>query len=127
MIVIDSSTVIDLLLSEHSDVIRARLTGTQLHAPHLLDHEFLNAVRGLVLGSRTSAHRAREALTDFDDLRIVRWAMTGPLRERVFGLRHNLTAYDASYVALAEVLDCPLVTRDARIARAVSGVRVEVL
>ena len=55
-------------------------------------------------------------MTDFDDLAIQRWPSGAALRFRAFSLRDNLTAYDAAYVALAEALRCPLVTRDARLA-----------
>ncbi len=48
---------------------------------------------------------------------MIRWAASGPLRRRTFALRAALSAYDAAYVALAEALDCPLVTRDERLAR----------
>jgi predicted nucleic acid-binding protein len=67
-------------------------------------------------------------LSDFEDLRLTRWAAGDPLRRRMFALRGNLSAYDAAYVALAEALACPLVTRDARIRRAPGhDARVEVL
>lgn len=55
---------------------------------------------------------------DFEDLPIVRWPQQGDLRLRVFQLRENLSAYDAACVALAEALECVLVTRDRRLARA---------
>ena len=57
-------------------------------------------------------------LSDFDDLPIHRWPSAGGLRLRAFDLRDTLSAYDAAYVALAEALDCPLLTRDARLGRA---------
>lgn len=57
-------------------------------------------------------------MTDFDDLAIVRWAGGDGLRRRAFSLRHNLSAYDAAYVALAEALECPLLTRDWHLAKA---------
>ena len=60
-------------------------------------------------------------------LQLVRWPIDQPLQVRMLQLRHNLSAYDASYVALAEALDAPLLTRDAGMARgAPPGVRVEV-
>ena len=77
--------------------------------------------------ARDCCQRAEDLLTDFDDLRIERWPAEDALRRRAFQLRDNLTAYDAAYVALAEALDCPLVTRDSRLARSSGhGARVEV-
>ncbi len=64
-------------------------------------------------------------MTDFDDLPVRRWPSGAALRLRGFSLRDNLTAYDAAYVALAEALECPLLTRDARLARA-GGHHVEI-
>ncbi len=90
-----------------------------------MDFEIVSALRGLTLGGQLSAARAQDALTDFDDLTIQRWPSGAALRLRVFSLRDNLTAHDAAYVALAEALRCPLVTRDARLARS-SGHDVEI-
>ena len=67
-------------------------------------------------GERSAAH-AVEALTDHAGLRFVRYPMR-PLQRRVYELRHNLTAYDAMYVALAEALDVHLLTDDAKLAAA---------
>jgi predicted nucleic acid-binding protein len=68
-----------------------------------------------------------DLLTDFMDLPIERWPATGALLRRAFQLPHNLSSYDAAYVVLAEALACPLVTRDARLAKAApSTVEVEV-
>ena len=59
-----------------------------------------------------------DALRDFDLMSLHRWDTTEPLRRRIFELRAGISAYDASYVALAEMLDCTLLTRDRRLARA---------
>src|ERR1700752_3838052 len=83
------------------------MAGEGLHAPALLDFEVVAALRGLVLGSHLTPARAEDALTDFDDLAIERWPSSGGLRTRAFQLRHNASAYDAAYIALAEALDCP--------------------
>jgi predicted nucleic acid-binding protein len=126
VIVVDSSAVVDALTAvEGTDELRATLAGEDLHAPALVDFEIVSAVRGLALGGHLSTTRALDALADFDALPIQRWPSAASLRERAFDLRHNLTAYDATYVALAEALRCPLVTRDARIARS-SGHEVDV-
>jgi predicted nucleic acid-binding protein len=68
------------------------------------------------------------ALLDFDDLTIERWAYSDSLRRRAFQLRHNVSAYDAAYIALAEALDCPMLTRDGRLLRSAGHhARIEVL
>jgi predicted nucleic acid-binding protein len=97
------------------DLLRQRLART-IHAPALLDAEVSSVVRGLAItGSpkRITAARAGEMLADYAGLRIVRHPMQ-PLQARVFELRHNLTAYDAMYVALAETLGLPLLTDDGK-------------
>lgn len=128
MIVVDSAAVVDALTgSAGAQELRAYLAGEDLHAPALLDFEFVSALRGLNLGGHLSGARAQDALSDFEDLPIQRWTCADALRRRAFALRANLSAYDAAYIALAEALDCPLLTRDARLARS-SGhtARVEV-
>lgn len=119
MIVVDAAVVVDALtMAPETESIRIRLSGEELHSPHLIDFEVVSALRGQVLGSQLSPARAMDALADFDDLPLTRWPAVGALRRRAFSLRHNLSAYDAAYVALAEALGCPLLTRDKRLARA---------
>ncbi len=126
MIVVDCAAVIDALtMVEGSEDLREELVPGDLHAPTLLDFEVVSALRGLTLGGHLSVARATDAFTDFDALPIERWPSAPALRQRSFSLRENLSAYDAAYVALAEALQCPLLTRDARLARA-SGHQVEV-
>lgn len=126
MIVVDSAALVDALTAvEGTEELRADLADEELHAPALLDFEVVSALRGLTLGRQLSAARAHDALTDFDALPIQRWPSSAPLRLRVFTLRDNLTAYDAAYVALAEALKCPLLTRDRRLARS-SGHSAEI-
>ncbi|MDN3353933.1 type II toxin-antitoxin system VapC family toxin [Actinomadura sp. DC4] len=116
-VVPDSSALLHAFQARHpSHALLSRLAAAQLHAPHLLDVEFLSGLRGLVRGRKLGADRAQDARNEFQDLRIVRYSMTG-LADRIWALRDNVTAYDASYVALAEALDCPLVTSDARLAK----------
>lgn len=96
-----------------------------LHVPHLADTEVLAALRGLVAGRKLSAPRAQDALRDLDRLLLFRYPVHA-IADRVWELRANLTAYDATYVALAERLDCPLVTCDRKLARGARGLTVEV-
>ncbi len=119
MLVVDTSAVVAALVARPPNqalVDRLRVDG-DLHAPHLLDVELLHALRRLVLAGQLSEDRAADARTDVADLTVVRYGH-GALADRTWELRHNLTAYDATFIALAEALDAPLVTCDARLARA---------
>lgn len=128
MIVVDCAAVVDALtVVDGSDELRRELSGQDLHAPDLLDYEVMAALRGLTIGGKLSAARAQDAMGDYDSLPIERWASAPALRRRVFALRQSVSAYDAAYVALAEALDCPLVTRDVRLSRSgVSTVEIRV-
>lgn len=101
--------------------------GETLHVPHLLDLEIAQVLRRYERAGSLSAERAGNALEDLSDLMITRYPHDF-LLPRVWALRHNTTAYDAVYLALAEVLGATLVTRDAALA-AVKGhaASVEVL
>lgn len=119
--VVDCSIVIRVLANRAGDdVLRQRLART-LHAPALIDAEISSVIRGLTITTkpnvRIASERAQQLLDDYAGLRIVRYPMQ-PLQQRVFALRHNLTAYDAMYVALAEALDVSLLTDDAKLAGA---------
>ena len=118
MLVLDTSAVIAAVCGRPpSDALLERLRGdSDLAAPHLLDIEFLHALRRLVRGGQLGEDRAGDARDDFAALAITRYEHT-MLADRVWELRHGLTAYDATFVALAELLDVPLVTFDARLAR----------
>jgi predicted nucleic acid-binding protein len=118
VIVVDCAAVVDALTGPpDTEELRATMAIEELHAPALLDFEMVSALRAMTLGGRLGAGRARDALTDFEDLAIQRWLASDALRRRAFSLRDDLSAYDAAYVALAEALECPLLTRDARLAR----------
>jgi len=120
MIVVDASAVIEVLLATpNSHIIerRMRRADGSLHAPQLLDIEVLQVLRRLCAQGVTTANRCREALDDLSDLPITRYSHE-PLVARIWALRHNITAYDAAYVTLAEALDAPLLTRDRRLAGA---------
>jgi predicted nucleic acid-binding protein len=117
VLVVDTSAVVDALAGRPSDErLLARLGGDgDLHAPHLLDVELLLALRRLVAAGHLSEDRAADARSDFADLTIARYEH-GFLADRIWQLRHDLTAYDAAFVALSEALDVPLVTCDRRLA-----------
>ena len=97
-----------------------------LHAPHLIDLEIAQVLRRYVRSAVISAERGAEALTDLVDFPLTRYPHF-VLLTRIWQMRHGLTAYDAAYLALAEALDAPLITRDRALARAGSQVRVEVI
>ena len=121
MIVLDASAVVAVLVGSGpgSERIRERVEGPgeSLHVPHLMDLEVLHALRRQALRGALSPRRGAEALQDLASIMLVRYPHTS-LMERIWELRENLTAYDAAYVALAEALDAPLVTMDARLAQA---------
>ena len=119
MLVVDTSAVVGVLVARPRNqhlVDRLGIDG-DLHAPHLIDIELLHALRRLVLAGHLGEDRAADARTDFADLAVVRYGHAA-LADRIWELRHNLTAYDASFVALSEALEVPLVTCDARLADA---------
>lgn len=120
MIVIDASVILELLLNRPpaERIARRILTPKEsLHVPHLLDLEVAQVLRRYVLSGELHASRAGLALNDLADLPLTRYPHD-VLLPRIWDLRHNLSAYDAAYVTLAETLDAILLTRDKRLARA---------
>lgn len=119
MIVVDSSALIAHLTGIPSvpGLDDRVLAERELHAPHLIDLEILNALRKLVRLDAISASHATMLIEDLSDVRLARYRHDG-FRHRIWELRDHLSAYDASFVALAETLDATLVTVDARLARA---------
>ena len=118
MIVLDASAVIELLLrpGRHRALLNRVLDpGQSLVAPHVLDLEVTQVLRRYAAGRELSAARAEAAFGDYRDLRISRYPHK-PLLSRIWELRSNCTAYDAAYIALAETLDCPLLTCDTALA-----------
>jgi predicted nucleic acid-binding protein len=129
VIVLDASAAVEVLLQTAAGApVTERLlaAGTSLHAPHLLDLEVAQVLRRFVSQGEMAPDRARQALEDLADLPLERYSHE-LLLPRVWALRQDLTAYDAIYMALAEILGATLLTRDARILRA-SGhaARIEV-
>ncbi len=117
MIVVDASAVVDLIAPLTPDrELRSRLAGQNLHAPHVLDVEVLSALRRFVRRGSLTADRAADARVDLGGRAIVRYPHA-PLLDRAWELRDGITPYDAVYIALAELLEAPLVTCDARLAR----------
>lgn len=119
MIVVDTSAIIGVLAGQPQvpQLVDRLISDGDLHAPHLLDVEFQHALRRLVVARTMSDERAADARTDFVALTIIRYPHVS-LADRMWELRHNVTAYDAAFLALAEALDAPLVTCDGRLARA---------
>lgn len=123
MIVVDASALIEYLLgTQGAEPIGAIVADPEadLHVPALCDVEVAAALRGLLLGGTMTVQRAGEALEDYLDLPLTRHGHTRHL-PRMLELRENMSAYDATYVALAERLGALLLTTDHRLARAVSG------
>lgn len=119
MIVLDASALLEILLrtaAGHRAESRLAQDGDGC-APHLIDVEVVQALRRLAAARQIGETRAREAVEDFADMPLQRYAHE-PLVERMWSLRQNLTAYDAAYVALAEALGAPLLTTDRRLASA---------
>jgi predicted nucleic acid-binding protein len=110
------------------DLARSRLLADpDMHAPSLVDLEVLSVLRRQLRLGRLDNRRAGLAIADLCMLALIRYPHL-ELANRVWALRDNLTPYDGAYVALAETLDCPLVTSDERLARASgSSCPVEVL
>jgi predicted nucleic acid-binding protein len=118
LIVLDASTVLELLLvgpAAPAVVRRLRPATQTLHAPHLLDLEVAQVLRRYARAGLLGEERGREALRDLADLGVERHAHDLFL-PRIWELRDRLTAYDAAYLALAEALPATLVTLDARLA-----------
>jgi predicted nucleic acid-binding protein len=118
VIVVDASVLLEVLLNTPAaSSIAARLfaDGETLHAPHLIDLEVAQVLRRYARSGDLDDQRGVQALADLADLPLARYPHDVFLA-RIWELRDNVTAYDAAYIALAEALDAPLLTRDAALA-----------
>jgi len=120
LIVIDASALLEILLrTARADQLmdRAFKPSERMHAPHLLDIEVTQVLRRLAQRKELTRARAEQALEDLASLVIERHEHQ-PLLPRIWQLRDSLTTYDGAYVALAEALEAPLLTCDAKLAGA---------
>jgi predicted nucleic acid-binding protein len=120
VIVVDASALVEVLLrTPAAQAVEAALfdPGQTLHTPHLIDVEVSHVIRRYAANGELSGERGRLALADLADFPMRRYPHDF-LLPRMWELRNDLTAHDAAYVALAEALDAPLLTRDRRLAAA---------
>jgi predicted nucleic acid-binding protein len=118
--VIDASALVLAVVgkSAAADELRTRLPGVRRHAPHLIDAEVGNVLRRHEQAGLVSGREADTALGVAELLVDHRYPHAGPLARQAWTLRHNLSFYDALYVALASYLSLPLLTTDVRLSRA---------
>ncbi len=119
MIVVDASAGVDLVCGDRprsARIAECLAPEFTVHVPALFDLEMLQALRGLEAGGKLAERQLIASLGILADLRATRYDHAA-LRPRIWSLRHNFSAYDAAYVALAELLEAPLLTTDARLAR----------
>lgn len=119
MIVVDASVVLEVLLrTPAAAALESRLFARRqtLHAPHLLDLEVAQVLRRYLFAGDLDEERGAQAIADLGDLPLTRYPHDLFL-SRIWELRHQASAYDAAYIALAEALDAPLLSRDGRLAR----------
>jgi predicted nucleic acid-binding protein len=128
--VVDSSAILALIIERFSTAtLRSRLLdrAVMLYAPAIIDLEVLHVLRRYVLLREMDAGAAEASIEAYGKIEIVRFPHD-PLIRRIWQLRENFTAYDAAYVALAEGMRIPLITLDARLAKAAPPtVRVELI
>jgi predicted nucleic acid-binding protein len=127
VLVVDTSAVLEALVATDParGLVDRLARDGDLHVPHLIDIELLHVLRRLNALGELSDERAAAARADYRDLALVRYPH-GALSDRIWELRHNLTAYDAAFVTLAEFLEAPLITCDGRLEAAAGHIaRIE--
>ena len=122
MVVVDASLLIDAALNTPRSVLV--LSGIEMHAPVTIDAEVLHGVRRAAFIHKMSDEEAEAAIELVREIPLTRHWLK-PFLSRMWALRHNVTAYDAGYVALAESLNVPLLTRDRRLSQS-SGHRARI-
>ena len=115
MIVVDASAAVLGLLNDGE--ARSALAAEAVVCPHLVDSEVVHALRSQVLRGEVEESEARQAIDVWGRLGFERVGVSG-LLGRIWALRENLSSYDATYVAVAEAIEAPLLTADGRLARA---------
>lgn len=119
-VVVDASALLEHLLhGPRGEAVAQALGDSPMVAPHHIDVELLNALRGLVRSQQVARDRAGGVVQDLADAPLER-IDTRDLIPLIWAMRDNLSAYDGAYAALAEVLGCALVTADARLRRALA-------
>lgn len=122
LVVVDASALVERLLDSRRGRTVGQVVGNaQMAAPDHVDVEVLSALRGLERARSIDPARAEAAVEDLADSPLRRMSLA-PLLRPLWGLRHELSIYDAGYVALAGALGCVLVTGDRRLERAVGEV-----
>lgn len=126
MIVVDASAMLEALVGRDPDPGLLDALAGEIDAPHLLDVEVLSGLRGLLLSGKIDSTTAEEARENYFGLTVTRHELY-PFADRIWELRHQYTSYDATYLALAEALDAPLFTCDAKLVGNIHGADVRVL
>lgn len=124
MLVIDASAIVEVLTADPGDIpdLAHRIHDAEwMSAPDLLDYEVLNVLRKMLGRGDIDAELAESSRLALRDLRLTRHPLTDDMADRVWQLRHNVSAYDASYVTLAEHLRMPLITAERRLAEGVQA------
>jgi len=115
-VIVDTSLVVDLLTNVPNVAQGVEKQGTILHAPYALEVEFMNVLRNRWLHGLISSQEGTRLVRELERMIAVHHPHDG-LLDRAWALRDNVTAYDSLFVALAEHLDIPLLTRDRRLSR----------
>lgn len=121
--VIDCSALVDAFIGidATADEVRQRVRGARLHAPHLIDAEIGQVLRGKVRAGEVSDDAAHSYLRSVRSVIVERYPLA-PLTDDAWRLRDNVSFYDALYVALAARLDLPLLTTDRKLASTPTGI-----